>query len=434
MKCASFLLAGLVFFGAASAQDLPPEVLLLSRTENHIKDELQRLSSISCVETVQRQVQRGKGKMKPLDTVRLEVLTNGNQELFASPGDRKFSDQKPLRFAGSGMLGNGLLGPYLKNVLLNGNATTVYKGEEEVGGLRLARYDYRLSPLFSGQTVEIPEGSGTVGLEGSFWVDPRTYDIVRLDLNADDIPPTLPLSALTTSIHYGRTVLANNLAVLLPETADVRMVMDSGEISEDQVEFTHCRVFGAESTISFSPPDSAEPVRFGATTLDDTLRPLPAGLQIAVQLHTRVTADIAVGALIDGVVAADVKDKRTVVIPAGSPVRGRIRRLERYTDPFDYYTVGLEFTEVEVEGIRHIFYADLADTDLPPSVELTLSTGNHGAETLRSSMASLGGVTMETREKIFTHNLPGVAVFFVRGNKLDLPQDFRTVWKTRPWK
>jgi len=434
MKRASFLLAGLLFFGVASAQDLPPGVLLLSRTENHIREELQRLSSISCLETAQREVQRDKGKMKPLDTVRLEVLTNGDQGLFASPGDRKFSDQQPLSFAGSGMLGNGLFGPYLKNVLLNGSATTVYKGEEVAGGRRLARYDYRLAPAFSGQTVEIPEGSGSVGLEGSFWVDPSTYDLVRLDLNADDIPPTLPLSALTTSIHYGRTVLANNLTVLLPETADVRMVKSSGEISEDQVEFTHCRVFGAESTVSFNPPDNSEPVRFGATTLDDTLRPLPAGLQIAVKLRTGITGSMAVGALIDGAVAADVKDKRSVIIPAGSPVRGRIRRLERYTDPFDYYVVGLEFTEVEVEGIRHIFYADLADTDLPPGVELTLSAGNNGLDTLRNNVPSLGGVTMEKREKIFTHSLPGVATFFIRGGSLDLPQDFRTVWKTRPWK
>ena len=60
------------------------------------------------------QVQQSKGKMRPLDTIRLEVLTNGDQELFASPGDRKFSEQHPLTYAGSGMLGNGLFGPYLK--------------------------------------------------------------------------------------------------------------------------------------------------------------------------------------------------------------------------------------------------------------------------------------------------------------------------------
>jgi hypothetical protein len=83
------------------------------------------------VETAEREVGRTTSKMRPLDTVRLEVLTNGDQELFASPGDRKFSEQQPFTYAGSGMLGNGLFGPYLKNILLNGNATTKYVGEEE---------------------------------------------------------------------------------------------------------------------------------------------------------------------------------------------------------------------------------------------------------------------------------------------------------------
>ncbi len=191
----------------ACGQDLPPGVLLLSRAENHVKEELQRLAGITCLETVQREVGQSQNKMRPLDTVRLEVLTNGDQELFASPGDRNFSEQQPLTYAGSGMLGNGLFGPYLKNILLNGYATTSYNGEEDVAGRRLARYDYQLGAAFSGQTIEILEGSGSVGLKGSFWVDPQTYDVSRLELNADAIPPSLPISALTTSVNYARTVL-----------------------------------------------------------------------------------------------------------------------------------------------------------------------------------------------------------------------------------
>jgi hypothetical protein len=422
-------LAGLIITRMACPQELPPGVLLLSRIENHIKDEFQRLVTVSCLETVQREAQRPRAKMmRPLDTIRLEVLTNGDQELFASPGDRKFSEQHPLTYAGSGMLGNGLFGPYLKNILLNGNATIKYKGEEDVAGRPLARYDYQLAPSFSGQTIEIPEGSGSVGLKGSFWADPETYDVTRLELQADQIPPSLHISALTTSVNYGRTALSNKLAVLLPETAEVRLVKESGEISHDQIEFTYCRAFGAESAINFDVPNADQQARFGAISLDDTLRRLPAGLQVAVKLRTRISSDMAVGTLIDGVVGADVKDNRAVIIPAGSLVRGRIRRMERYTDPVAHYVIGLEFTEVEVRGIRHIFYADLVDIGPAPGVELTLSAG-----TPRNQSGGPGTVTVVTQEHVIIHNLPGVATFFFRGDHLDLPQNFRTVWKTRSW-
>src|SRR5579864_7011245 len=101
MKRGRVTLAGLMMAATAIAQDLPPGVLLLSQARRHITEELQRLSTISCVETVQRAYQPPKGKMRPLDTIRLEVLTNGDKELFASPGDRKFSENHPSSFAGS---------------------------------------------------------------------------------------------------------------------------------------------------------------------------------------------------------------------------------------------------------------------------------------------------------------------------------------------
>jgi hypothetical protein len=229
---------------------------------------------------------------------------------------------------------------------------------------------------------------------------------------------------------------------LLPETADLSLVLESGETNRNLVEFTHCRVFGAESTINFNALDSPEQTpQFATTTLDDTLRSLPGGLQVTVKLRSRISGDMTVGTLIEGTVGSDVKEKRTVVIPNGSPVRGRIRRLEKYTSPFPYFIVGLEFTEVEIQGIRHLFYADLADIEEPPGVEQILSTKN----TVRTetdplsfgndlSTTQIIESTRQSIERLFLYNLPGVATFFYKGSKLDLAQDFRTVWKTRSLK
>ncbi len=255
-----------------------------------------------------------------------------------------------------------------------------------------------------------------------------------LELQADNFPPTLPVTELTTRIDYGRTVLNDSLTALLPETADLRMVLESGEVSHNVVDFTHCRVFGAESTINFEAPDSPEQAPgFGTASVDQTLRSLPGGLQVAVKLKSRILGEMAVGTLIDGVVSGDVREKHVVTIPDGSVVRGRIRRMERYNDPFPYFIVGLEFTEVEAQGIRYLFYADLAGIDPAPGVELKLSTQN--ITTLQGNGTLAGGLTLrQTMESLSLYSLPGVAAFFYKGEKLNLPEDFRTVWKTRPLK
>jgi hypothetical protein len=214
----------------------------------------------------------------------------------------------------------------------------------------------------------------------------------------------------------------------------LRLAKYSGEVNHNRVEFTHCRVFGAESTIHFDAPDFPEQTAsFGSASVDDTLRPLPSGLLITVKLQSRISGDLAVGALIDGLVADNVTAKRVVVIPAGSPVRGRIRRLERYTDPFPYFVVGLEFTELELQGIRHLFYADLVDIGAAPGVESMLSTKSTtttGANSLLFGELS----SRQTTERLSLPSLPGVATFFYKADGLELPQDFRTVWKTRALK
>jgi hypothetical protein len=133
-------------------------------------------------------------------------------------------------------------------------------------------------------------------------------------------------------------------------------------------------------------------------------------------------------ALIDGVVAANVEANGAVVIAAGSPVRGRIRRLERYTEPLPYFVVALEFTELELQGIRHRFYADPLEIESSRRVEQMLPISNQ--KEVRHSAD--GREVRSTAEALSLPKLPRTATFFFKGAKLDLRPGFRTVWKTLP--
>jgi len=436
------LFAASLALTAAAAQDqdlFPPGVLLLSRIQRHIREELAHLPNVSCLETLQREHQAPGAKVRPLDTVRLEVLSNGSHEVYAAPGERKFSEGHPVRYIGSGLIGDGFFGLYLKEVLVNGVASYEYKGETEIGGGTAARYDFRIPLNLSGHHIQLPEGSGTVGMHGSFWADPKTYDVVRLEMDADSFPPALPLTDAATVINYAPTSLGAEHVVLLPVSGDYSMTKFTGEFDHNHMEFTHCRLFGAQSKISFGDVGvpSDEPARFGASSNDDTLRPLPPGLQITVRLNSRISAGDAVGTLIEGTVAGDVPSKGQVVIASGSRVRGRLRRLERYSDPVPNYVVAIEFTEVESAGIRYRFLADLVELDSAAGVSQTLSREGPTSQVStsmfqRQPMPSIFDAQTRTSVERYTlPDLPGVAVFFVRGTKLDVPQAFRTVWKTR---
>jgi hypothetical protein len=432
MKRAAFvLMATLILAGAALAADLAPGVVLLAAIKRHMKEELDRLPNVSCVETVRREFRPAKGRMKPFDTVRLEVHTDGQKEFYASPGEREFSSAHPMDYAGSGVMVNGFFGMHLKNVLGSTDVTFDYKGEEEIAGRRLARYDYRVSEMFGGQSFNLPEGSGTAALHGSIWADPRTYDVIRLEMDAGDFPPAVPLTEAMTRIDYARIAFDGGASLLLPASGEFRMVKVSGETSHNQIEFTDCRLFQARSELSFNEPGSpaAPTLAAAAPSTNENRRTLPAGLRIDVKLNSRITGKLAVGGLIEGVVTAAVRQDGSVLVAANSPVHGRIRRLEQRTDPEPYFIVALEFTEVESQGIRYRFFADLIELGSAPGVEVELSSGSTESHPIPGGF----GARIEKRkwDKTWLPGLPGVASFFVTGGDLDLLPGFRTAWRTR---
>jgi hypothetical protein len=418
------VLAALGLSWAVAAQGLPPGALLLARVKTHTREQLARLPNCSCLETVRRNRRPAGGMMRPFDTIRLEVLYSGGHELYASPGDRRFSDTHPVDFVASGFIGNGHFALFLREISGEGALSYEYRGEEPLAGRRLARYDYRVPVSVSGNIISLVEGSGTVGIKGSFWADPATYDVVRIVAEAEEIPPSLPVVALVTSIDYAHTNLGG-ADFLLPQSADYRMLRFSGEETRNHLEFTHCHLFSAQSSISFGDRD--EPPRFGASSVLELTRELLPALQVVVKLSTPITETTTVGTLIAGVVEGGVLRKKKVLIPDGSPVRGRVRRLEWSDDQGGYFIVGLEFTEIEAAGTRYRFFADLVDTDPLPGFRQVIRTVK------RDTTIGRGGqrTVLETTEVLQLTDLPGVGSFFVQARRLDLPPGFRTTWKTR---
>jgi hypothetical protein len=411
---------------AVGAQDLPPSVLLLARVKEHMRGELARLPNCSCLETVRRDYQPAGGKMRGLDTVRLEVLYSDRHELYASPGDRAFSNHDPIDFVGSGTIGNGHFALFLSEIASQGGSLSYeYKGEELLSGRRLAHYDYRVPLSMSGHTIQLPEGHGRVGVKGSFWADPVSYDIVRISLMDDEIPAELPVVASTTSIDYAHTNLGGT-DFLLPQSADSRLVRFSGEESRNHIEFTHCHLYGAQSSISFGGQQGFP--LFGASSVLEISRELLPALQVVVRISTRITEKTAVGTLIDGVVEGNVVHKKAVLIPSGSPVRGRVRRLEWNDEKGGYYVVGLEFTEIEAGGSRYRFFAELESTDALPGAGQVLRSR---LTPEKSPVRGRADMMFTSDEILSLPDLPGVGSFFVQARQLDIPPGFRTTWKTR---
>ena len=390
------------------AQDLPPEVLLLARMKAHMRDSLAQLPNYTCLETINRFYRpNARESMKPLDTVRLEVIYTDHHEWYGSPGDKDLGVSNPATFVGSGLMGNGTFAIALSNILTAAHFD--YQGKEPLGDRPAVRYDFQFARQPNAFQISMVGGSGTVGEKGSIWFDEQSLDILRFEAQADDIPDYLPLAGQNESVSYARVQIGSAMA-LLAQRAEMRLVENAGADNLDHFEFTNCRAYSAESTISFN----AEAPQF-TTEASNAHAPaenyfLPALLRVSLRLMTPIANTDPVGKLIEARVSGDVSYKGKVVIRDGALVRGRIRRLEHYegkatgrADVTGDYIVGLEFTEVAAVAGAAPFYADVLSMDKIPWIRPSLG-----------ERVSAGNV------KITLPELPGVASVFCSGGDVSV--------------
>jgi hypothetical protein len=399
------LLLGLSALTFAAADDLAPEILLLSRIKRHVKAEVGRLPDYTCLQTTARyrRTAGAKPSNAPVDTLVLEVLNAGPKELYASPGSRGFHEEEPGAFVGGGMSGTGMFGLFLRTLFVNDTGMFQYRGEEDFRGRRAVRYGYRVPAVLSGYTIQVDFARGKAAMKGSFLADRETLDLLWLEVEADDIPANLQLKSSVQNIEYALTRIGER-DVMLPQTASMLMIDIAGGENRNVVEFTHCQSFRVESTLSFTPAEAGPNT---VSTPPEERKALAPGIVLWIELADPVTKATTVGALIEGRVVADVRERGKVAIPAGSAVRGRVRRLERLEG---YWAIGLEFTEIETTAGAVRFYANLQELDK-----------QGGAAFL---------VRGPKKEELFLPYLPGVVQFFLPAGDLNLPKGFKTFWKT----
>lgn len=369
----------------------------------------------TCVETIERsQRLKPARKFELLDVLRLEVALVGGKELFAWPGARKFEEGDPRTFIRSGTIGNGYFAMHARAVFFSDAVMFTYGAGEELGGRQAVRYDYRVPLLQSGYHLRSGGREAVVGYHGSLWADPKTLDVLRLTVNADDILVSLEMERADTVIDYARMKIGEN-QFLLPASADLTLTDLNGSDSRNLMRFTSCRQFAGESVLLFSdpPPDTAAPAAAGPVAEVE----LPRGLRIEAELDEKIDAEhSAVGDAVRASIHNNVKHAGSILIPKGARLNGRLTRLQHMNG---YYAVAIAFAEIEFPGGRAAFSGKLEEV-------------GSGARLGDPFTFGAGGGRFSRLPRMMTRDpSPVPGTFFITGDRLRLPRGFRFVWTTR---
>jgi hypothetical protein len=351
-----------------------------------------------------------------VDTVRLEVALVKGKELFGWPGAEKFEEGDIGEMVKGGAIGNGNFANHARSIFMGNGARFTHAGESSVEGRAAIRWDFRVAQNQSRYLLRIGKDEGLAGYHGSFWVDTKTLDLVRLEVIAEEIPPNLPLKSATDRMDYGLVKIGDS-DFLLPKGSVMTLTDSLGNENRNRTVFTNCRQYGTESTISFADPSPDALPTVAAAKPQEPIR-MPAGVLIMMSLDNEITSDKnAVGDEITATLSGAVKRGKETIVPKGAKFRGRLTQLTRNGNDFLF---SFAFNRVEFAGRHGVFASSLVDVGIPGDRS---PPGVRVSKYLNTEFRILLGKDGKQLDP---------AMVYVRGSRLLVAKGLRIILRTEP--
>ena len=238
---------------ALPAQDLPPWVLLLARVKQHGRATFEHIPDYVCLETVDRfEKPRNGASFRPIDTLQLEVASVGGKELFSRKGEARFHDGEVTDFAAEGLIGSGDFSATPLNLFVHDAGRITVPSEAGLSDRKTLRFEFEVSALAGAYRVQSHGVKAMVGVRGTFWVDPQSLDLLRIEERQVDLPRGFSIRDAVTTVTYRRTRIGSS-DVLLPHSSELVVTDSAGVQQKNLVEFSGCREYRSESVVHFGP-------------------------------------------------------------------------------------------------------------------------------------------------------------------------------------
>ena len=191
------------------------------------------------------------------DRLRLDVAISRENEMYSWAGEDRFEDRSLADLVKRGATSTGTFAAFLTAIFGTTAASFTYNGDVSEGGRALAAFCFRVPFENSSYSVGNKLSRAVVAYDGTFLVDPKTFDLVRLTIRTDGLPADLRACEASTTLDYGEVRL-NGTEFLLPNAVRLQIVYADGGESENRTLFSGCHEFLGQSSLNFDAPPPTE--------------------------------------------------------------------------------------------------------------------------------------------------------------------------------
>jgi hypothetical protein len=231
----------------------PPVDPMIAKAIEAAESFTETLPNYVCQQFTSRyQTQSSVSSWQAIDVVSAEVVYENGRESYRN---LKIND-KPVKKGMeelSGSWSTGEFGTLLRDVFSPATAAEFhFRKDSTIAGMSAALYDFKVERQGSHWHVQVASQSVFPAYKGSIWIDKKNGRVLRIEMQARNIPSEFPLDTVETVADYEYVRIGGVQQFLLPVHSETLSCQrGTNYCSRNAIDFRNYKKYSGEATITF---------------------------------------------------------------------------------------------------------------------------------------------------------------------------------------
>jgi hypothetical protein len=229
-------------------RSLNPSEALIERARQAAFEFSEKLPNFICQEVMSRFTQRGREEMS-LDVVSADIIYDDAHETYRNVKINDRPTDRSLQEIGGSRSTGEFASTLLEIFHPDTHAQFRAGGASSISGFSAQVYDFTVQRENSHWRVQTGSQTLTPAYGGSVWVDPKTARVLRIEMQARNIPSDFEMDTVESSVDYSY-VWIGGMSFLLPVRAEsLGCARGINECRHNKIDFRNYHEFKSEIKI-----------------------------------------------------------------------------------------------------------------------------------------------------------------------------------------